>query len=155
MTDARLRDLAPVELEWVAARERDIFGPAAWPLTLLTEDFAAGGRRYRAIELGGDLAGYAVYGFDGDAFTLMNLAVVEQARGRGLGRAAMDDLLREARRLGVPDVWLEVAVTNAAALSLYRAYGFAEVRIRKGYYQPEGVDAVVMRLAIEPPDARA
>ena len=145
MTRAELRDLEPDELAWVAARERDIFGPAAWSHDLIAQDFAAGGRRYRGIVEAGELVGYAVYGFDGDAFSLMNLAVVDEARGRGLGRAAMADLLAEARRLGVPDVWLEVAVTNDAAIALYRAHGFTEVRVRKRYYQPEGVDALVMR----------
>ena len=34
---------------------------------------------------------------------------------------------------------------NERAKRLYKRYGFAEVGIRRGYYQPSGVDAVVMR----------
>ncbi len=80
----------------------------------------------------------------------MNLAVVPSARGQGLGRALMDDFLAEATRLGVDEACLEVAVTNEAALGLYRAYGFDDVRTRPRYYQPEDVDGVVMRLRLVP-----
>jgi ribosomal-protein-alanine N-acetyltransferase len=42
-------------------------------------------------------------------------------------------------------VWLEVAVTNSAAIALYREFGFEDVRVRRRYYQPEDIDALVMR----------
>jgi ribosomal-protein-alanine N-acetyltransferase len=53
--------------------------------------------------------------------------------------------MAEARAFGAPDVWLEVAVDNEAARSLYEAYGFELVRVRRKYYQPGGIDALVMR----------
>ena len=34
---------------------------------------------------------------------------------------------------------------NDRAQQLYRRYGFAEIGIRRGYYQPSGADALVMR----------
>lgn len=142
---ATLRDLTQADLAWMARAEAALFGRSAWSRELIAHDFLHGYTRYRGVELGGEPVAYAVYGFDGDAFHLMNLAVLPHARGLGLGRALMDDFLAEARREGAPDAWLEVAVTNEAALSLYRAYGFEDVRVRPRYYQPEGVDALVMR----------
>ena len=153
MTDLRrvsVRDLTSEDLGWVADQEKAIFGTSAWSPELIAADFAQGLRRYRGLDIDGALAGYAVYGFDGDAFHLMNLAVAPGARGEGLSRVLMDDFLAEARRLGVAEAWLEVAVTNDAALALYRSHGFEEVRVRRRYYQPEGVDALVMRLRIDP-----
>lgn len=144
-----VRDLAEGDLTWMAQQEQAIFGPAAWSSSLIREDFLYGMRRYRGLEFHGDLIGYAVYGFDGDAFHLMNIAITESARGSGGGRILMDDFLAEARRVGAPDAWLEVAVTNEAALALYRAYGFDDVRVRKRYYQPENVDAVVMKKSLD------
>lgn len=151
-----LRDLTEADLTWVAQREVEIFGAAAWSQALIRDDFRYGGKRYRGAlldrtdaERGGeearDLVAYAIYGYDGDAFHLMNLAVVPQARRRGVARALMDDFFAEARAQGAPDAWLEVAVTNDSAIELYRAYGFEDVRIRPRYYQPENVDALVMR----------
>jgi ribosomal-protein-alanine N-acetyltransferase len=142
------RDLEPHDLAWVAEQESAIFGASAWSPALIASDFAQGLRRYRGLDVDGVLAGYAVYGFDGDAFHLMNLAVAREARGEGLSHVLMDDFLAEARRLGVAEAWLEVAVTNEAALALYRSHGFEDVRVRRRYYQPEGVDALVMRLRV-------
>lgn len=132
----------------MAQQERDIFGPAAWSQTLIAEDYRYGGKRYRVVEVGGELVAYAVYGYDGDAFHLMNIAVTTQARGEGHGRVLMEDFLVQARAERARDAWLEVAVTNVPALGLYRAYGFKDVRIRARYYQPEDVDAIVMRLEV-------
>lgn len=143
-----IRDLVEDDLTWVAGQEREIFGTSAWSEALIRDDYRYGSSRYRGIELDGELAGYAVYGFDGDAFHLMNLAVVASARRRGLARALLTDCLAEARRVGAHEVWLEVAVTNASALGLYRDAGFQQVRVRRKYYQPEGIDAVVMRLVL-------
>lgn len=140
-----LRDLAEADLEWVAECEVEIFGAGAWSRTLIREDFRWGTNRYRGAERDGVLAGYAVYGFDGDVFHLMNVAVIPHARGHGVGRALMDDFLVQARTFDVREVWLEVAVTNASAIALYRTYGFEDVRVRKRYYQPGDIDALVMR----------
>lgn len=146
-----MRDLTWEDLPWVAEQEQEIFGAAAWSPQLIKDDFAYGMRRYRGIEADGHLVGYAIYGYDGDAFTLMNIAVAEGARGAGFGRAFMDDFLTEARREGAREVWLEVAVTNAPAIALYRSYGFEDVHVRKNYYQPGNVDAIVMQARLDPP----
>jgi ribosomal-protein-alanine N-acetyltransferase len=143
--DVRLRDLQDRDLEWLAEQERVIFGGAAWSAGLIREDWRYGTNRYRGVEVDGALAAYAIYGFEGDAFHLMNLAVTPQHRREGLAKVLMDDFMAEARAFGAPDVWLEVAVDNEAARSLYEAYGFELVRVRRKYYQPGGIDALVMR----------
>ncbi|WP_084124426.1 GNAT family N-acetyltransferase [Demequina sp. NBRC 110054] len=146
-----LRDLHERDIAWMAGVEEELFGASAWSESLIREDFRYGGRRYRGVWVGDDPAAYAVYGFEGDAFSLMNLAVVPAHRREGLARLIMDDLLSEAEGLSVPYVWLEVAVTNEPALALYRDYGFEDVRVRRKYYQPEGVDALVMRRPMREP----
>ena len=143
-----LRDLTEEDLAWVAHQEVAIFGPAAWSESLIRDDFRWGGKLYRGVERDGELVAYAVFGYDGDAFHLMNLAVVPEARRRGVARVLVDDFLAEAAAQGAGDAWLEVSVENEAALALYREYGFEDVRIRPRYYQPEDVDALVMRLRL-------
>ena len=53
-------------------------------------------------------------------------------------------------RHDAPDAWLEVAVTNEEALGLYSSLGFETVRTRRKYYQPGGIDALVMRKHLRP-----
>ncbi len=150
MTEVSLRDLVEADLPWMAQVERVIFTDAAWSEALICEDWRYGTCRYRLVEVDGLQAGYAVYGYDGDAFHLMNLAIVPEYRGRGLAKALMTEFLEEAVRHKAPDAWLEVAVTNEEARGLYEALGFEVVRTRRMYYQPEGIDALVMRKELRP-----
>jgi N6-L-threonylcarbamoyladenine synthase len=81
---------------------------------------------------------------------VQTIAVEPGFRGRGLGRKLMNRLIAEARRLGASDLFLEVRADNPVAQSLYESLGFESIDRRRGYYQPDGVDAIVMRSPIEP-----
>ena len=85
---------------------------------------------------------------EGDVQTI---AVADRARRHGLGRTLMISLVNEARRRGAREVFLEVRVDNDAATRLYQELGFDQIGIRPGYYQPENVDARVMRLIVPDP----
>ena len=76
---------------------------------------------------------------------LLRLATVPQARGRGVGRALLDDVLARAAATECEEVWLEVGARNGAARRLYARAGFVEVARRRGYYRDPCDDAVVMR----------
>lgn len=149
MTSWSLRDLTADDLSWMAATDREIFGTQAWSESLIRQDFASGLTRYRGAYTADTLVAYAVYGFASDVFSLLNVAVIPQFRGQGCGRALVEDFLREAQDLRQPEAWLEVAVSNHAAIGLYRSFGFEQVRVRKRYYQPEGEDALVMRVSLD------
>jgi ribosomal protein S18 acetylase RimI-like enzyme len=45
-------------------------------------------------------------------------------RGQGLGRAVVGALLADAQRRGARTAYLQVTAQNAAALALYRRFGF-------------------------------
>ena len=84
------------------------------------------------LERDGAIAGYAVltFGFSleyggRDAF-VDDLFVRTAHRGRGLGRAAMDELFEECRKRHVRALHLEVARTNLSAKELYRRFGFTD-----------------------------
>jgi ribosomal protein S18 acetylase RimI-like enzyme len=49
-----------------------------------------------------------------------------------------------AKKSGATEVFLDVRADNRAARALYESMGFSEISRRPGYYQPDGVDAVVM-----------
>ena len=52
----------------------------------------------------------------------------------------------EAAQRGAREVFLEVRADNPTAQALYASEGFVEVGRRPRYYQPDDVDAVVMKL---------
>lgn len=79
---------------------------------------------------------------------IQTIAVAPSFRRAGLGRAVMAKLIGAARLAGAERVFLEVRADNPAAQTLYADLGFVEVGQRPHYYQPDDVDAVVMRLEL-------
>ncbi len=68
---------------------------------------------------------------DGDMHYLAHLGVASELRGRGVGRALIDQLIGTARDAGRPRVVLDVAVSNPRAEALYRRAGFKVVSERR------------------------
>nr|WP_293484670.1 GNAT family N-acetyltransferase [Phenylobacterium sp.] len=80
---------------------------------------------------------------------ILTVGVAPWARRRGVARALMTAAIGAARAAGAADLFLEVDVDNAPAVTLYEALGFRRSGLRKGYYDrgPNGrADALVMRL---------
>ncbi|WP_226081112.1 ribosomal protein S18-alanine N-acetyltransferase [Mycetocola spongiae] len=147
-----IRPASAADLEAIMAIETAEFLRDAWSPALMAGELASEHTAY--FVAGGDtpLDGYAglfapAGSPEGDVQTI---AVATHARRRGLGRALMGTLINEARGRGVRELFLEVREDNPGARALYLDLGFEELGIRRGYYQPDNVDAVVMRLRITP-----
>ena len=82
---------------------------------------------------------------------VQTIAVAEGSRREGLGRLLVQSLVAEARSRGVQEVFLEVRADNPGAQTLYASLGFERIAVRVAYYQPDGMDAIVMRLRLETP----
>ena len=97
---------------------------------------------YLVCENGGEICGiasiYLVFG-EGE---IMNIAVSQKHRRKGLAFGLMSALEKEALDKNCENIILEVAVDNLSAISLYKKCGYAPVGTRKGFYK--GVDAIIM-----------
>lgn len=82
---------------------------------------------------------------------IQTIAVAPAARRAGLGRTLMNALITEARGRGAGEIFLEVRADNPGAQNLYESLGFEAIAVRAGYYQPDNVDAIVMRLTVPTP----
>ena len=94
----------------------------------------------------GKIAGYVVALDAADEGEILNLAVGEGGRRRGLGRALVEAIVAVLSERGVRQVYLEVRESNAAARALYETFGFRDVGRRKAYYRRPVEDAIVLRL---------
>lgn len=74
--------------------------------------------------------GYSIEFRGRDAF-VDELFIAEQARGKGLGSRVLELIRKEAARLGIVALHLEVARDNTRARRLYEKWGF---RARERYY---------------------
>ena len=88
--------------------------------------------------------GYAIGWNVGEEAELARVGVHALMRGQGFGKKITDELLAAFRAREVKIVFLEVRITNIAALALYKKCGFAEVGQRPNYYA-DGETAIIMR----------
>jgi ribosomal-protein-alanine N-acetyltransferase len=142
------RPLYADDLAYVAALEAQIH-LAPWTLGNFRDALAAG-YAARVGEREGRVIAYGVLMLAPGEAQLLNLSVVPDCRRQGLGRALLAQFVADARRLGAEQMFLEVRVSNAAAIALYESAGFAPIARRVSYYPPApgtGVreDALVMR----------
>ncbi len=79
--------------------------------------------------------GAFVLGADGQA-EMKRVFVAPAARGKGVARAIMEALEREAAMLGVTLMQLETGIRQPEAIALYRRFGYAE-RGPFGAYKPD------------------
>lgn len=165
----RLRAMVPADLVDVIALEHEVFPDDPWSpemfadevvqppesrLYLIAEAAADGGGVVgREIVSGREAAGRsAMAGYAGLMFVpggtqadVLTIAVRPAYWGQGIGSALLDALVTAARDRGCAEVFLEVRADNSRAHGLYRRRGFADIGIRRGYYQPSGTDAITMR----------
>jgi len=142
-----IRTATPGDLGAIMAIETASFPTDAWPENAMAAELVSVHGRYIVEEEDGAIRGYAglrhlAGGTDSDVQTI---AVAEEARGLGLGRALLGELLATAREHGAQEIFLEVRADNPVAQKLYESEGFAEIGRRARYYQPDDVDAVIMK----------
>ena len=76
---------------------------------------------------------------------MMNLAVLPEYRGKGVGASLVLELIRRLQENQVSCLTLEVRISNEPAIRLYEKLGFTEVGRRPGYYHNPKEDALILR----------
>jgi ribosomal-protein-alanine N-acetyltransferase len=143
-----LRPVTLDDLDTLEVIEQCAFAHSPWSRRELEEELNGHDRVYLMAVRDAEPVGYGGAYLGIDAAEIMTLAVLQHARGTGIGRAILERLIAAAVAGGSRQVMLEVGVENDPALSLYRSLGFERVSIRRGYYAPAGGDAFVMRLEL-------
>ncbi|KNY07715.1 ribosomal protein S18-alanine N-acetyltransferase [Microbacterium sp. GCS4] len=146
-----LRAATPDDLDAIMTIERRSFPTDAWSAQAMALELGSPHGRYLVDEHEGSVVGYggvrALEG-SGDA-DIQTIAFDAEHRGAGRGRALLRALLETAAERGAREVFLEVRADNPGAEGLYRSEGFEEIGRRPRYYQPDDVDAIVMRLVLQ------
>ena len=73
---------------------------------------------------------------------MMNIAVADTHRRRGIARMLVEELIRQ---LDAYQLTLEVRASNSPAIALYEKLGFTQVGLRKNYYYKPKEDALILR----------
>lgn len=144
------RPLTADDVETVAALEARIHA-AAWTAGNF-HDAIRTGYAARVGTRGGRIVAYGVLMLGPGEAQLLNLSVAPEARREGLGRMLLAQFIETAEHFAAEQIFLEVRVGNAPAITLYEHEGFVAVARRASYYPPspggEREDALVMRRSL-------
>ena len=121
-----------------------------WRLeSVLAELEGAENKLYMVICEENHIVGYAGAWLVYDEGQITNIAVLPSARGKGYGSKLTKQLINECFSRGMHEIFLEVRISNLAALAMYRNLGFSVKGIRKDYYSEPTEDACIMSLVSE------
>ncbi|CAL9552694.1 N-alpha-acetyltransferase RimI [Streptomyces sp. enrichment culture] len=148
---AVLREMRWWDIDPVLALERELFPDDAWSRGMFWSELAhargpGATRCYVVAQEGDRIVGYAGLATSGGQADIQTIAVTRDHWGTGLGSRLLTELLRAATAFECAEVMLECRVDNVRAQKLYERFGFETIGVRRGYYQPGNVDALVMRL---------
>jgi ribosomal-protein-alanine N-acetyltransferase len=143
-----LREMTWRDIPGLAALEAALFADA-WSERTWWAELAGRPRRHYVVgEQNGIVVAYAGLNGGRDVADVMTIAVAPPAQGHGLGTVLMHWLTEQARRSGAQHLMLEVRADNISAQKLYSATGFETLTVRRKYYQPGDVDALILRLKL-------
>ena len=155
--ELHLRLMRAADLDQVMVIERTFSAP--WTREMFNQELHQSEVSDNLVaEVDERVAGYILWWYVVDEIHIVNLAVHEGCRRRGLARRLLHEVFGRARARGMSIATLEVRVHNEPAIRLYESLDFRQIAIRKAYYADNGEDALVMlkqlgEAAAEAPDA--
>ncbi|MDA8272758.1 MAG: ribosomal protein S18-alanine N-acetyltransferase [Deltaproteobacteria bacterium] len=79
-----------------------------------------------------------------DEMHILDITVAKNEQSKGIGTFMLNYILKKYIDLGIKYFYLEVRVSNARAINLYKKFGFKIFMLRKGYYGDNKEDALCM-----------
>ena len=142
--NVELRRLEDRDLDVVEGIEREAY-PTPWSRSMFDAEL----RKPSSLAIGaftedGVLVGYAFVSRYVDAWHVMNVAVANAYRRRGIASALLERLFGVTATDPRRGYTLEVRASNTGAIRLYERLGFEARGVRRGYYTDNREDALIM-----------
>jgi len=144
--DIKITRMKKTDLPEVMELEKESF---TWPWTkrMFTEELD---RNFSYILLARDgegvLQGFICFWLMQGEADILNVAVRDKARRKGVGTALAVATFKFGSERGVTSATLEVREKDASAVAFYESLGFVRAGLRKGYYESPRDNAVIMWL---------
>lgn len=141
----QIKKMEKSDIESVIELEKQAYGNHHWSkdsfLSELSNELA---KYYKACDLDGNLIGYAGIWQILEEVHLTTIAISPEYRRKHVGEALLQKIIDNCYNNMVKYITLEVRVSNTPAIGLYEKYGFKSFGTRKGYYQDNNEDALIM-----------
>lgn len=133
------------DVEDVARIEEEAYGKHHWSKSSFYDEMSNNlAKYYVAKNDSGKIVGYAGTWHIIDEGHITTIAVKNDFLRRHIGESLIYKIIDDCYRDGVKYLTLEVRVSNIPAIKLYEKYGFQSLGTRKGYYQDNNEDALIM-----------
>ena len=133
------------DIDDVAEIEAEAYGEHHWSKSSFYDEMNNNLAKYYVARTSeGKLVAYAGTWHVIDEAHITTIAVKKDYTRKHIGEALINRILEDCYKEGMKYLTLEVRVSNEAAISLYKKYGFSSLGSRKGYYQDNNEDALVM-----------
>lgn len=141
----KIRPMQRLDVDEVIKIEERAYGEHHWSKDSfygeLSNDLA---HYYCAFDSKDNLLGYAGTWQILDEAHITTLAVNPDLQRKKIGEALLISAIKDFYKNEIKYVTLEVRVSNIAAIKLYEKYGLKSLGTRKGYYQNNNEDALIM-----------
>lgn len=145
VTTVKIRPMQKSDLDDVILLEQKVFGNHHWSkdsfMSELSNELA---KYYTVLNEKDELIAYCGMWQILEEAHITNISVSPDYRRMHIGEALLTRLIDECYKNLVKYITLEVRVSNTAAIGLYEKYGFKSLGRRKGYYQDNNEDALIM-----------
>ena len=142
-TAVEIRALQMRDLGAIDEIERRSY-PTPWSRSMFAGELAKPASICLGAFEGQELVGYMIISRYADAWHVMNIAIDEDYRRRGIATQLLNRLFELTSTDDRRGYTLEVRVSNGHAIKLYESLGFVARGIRRGYYTDNREDALIM-----------
>lgn len=140
-----IKRMTPQDVDEVINIEERAYGEHHWSKeSFLNEISNELARYYSLFNEEGKLCGYAGCWHILEEAHITNIAISTDHRRKKYGEALLKHVIEDCYLEKIKYITLEVRVSNTAAINLYSKYGFSSFGTRKGYYQNNNEDALIM-----------
>jgi [ribosomal protein S18]-alanine N-acetyltransferase len=118
----------------------------SWSKDSYTQELSNPIARYLVCKIDNKVVGFVGTWIVLDEAHITNIAVHPNYRKQGIGSKLLSEFLEYCKNQGCVAFTLEVRSGNKAAKALYENHNFKQEGIRKGYYEDNKEDAIIMWL---------
>ena len=145
ISEINIKPMTQDDVEAVIKIEEEAYGKHHWAKTSFYDEMSNNLAKYYAAKtLDGELVGYAGTWHIIDEGHITTIAVKKDYLRNHIGEAIIKQIIDDCYKNGIKYLTLEVRVSNIPAIKLYEKYGFQSLGTRKGYYQDNNEDALIM-----------
>ena len=145
INEIKIEYMKKEDVDFVVKIEEEAYGNHHWAKSSFYDEMSNNlAKYYVAKTLEGEIVAYAGTWHIIDEGHITTIAVRNDYLRNHIGEALIRRIIEDCYKNNIKYLTLEVRVSNIPAIKLYEKYGFQSLGTRKGYYQDNNEDALIM-----------